>query len=105
MKIYESMVICRSSVRSLGHRCTKKQTGDIMSYLLHSPPPPESFNKYVQLTGCTKYKRPATVSDDTPLLHLLSYSVDGEQGSDLLYTVILDIVSVWCYRALHGRGG
>ena len=56
-----------------------------------------SFNKYVQLTGCTKYKRPATVGDDTPLLHLLSYSVDGEQGSDLLYTVIMDIVRHACH--------
>ena len=46
------------------------------------------------LTGCTRYKRPSTVSDETPLLHLLSYSVDGEQGSDLLYTVIVDIVSI-----------
>lgn len=53
----------------------------------------DSFNEYVQLTGCTKYKRPVTVSDDTPLLRLLSYSVDGEQGSDLLYAVIVDIVS------------
>ena len=48
---------------------------------------------FQQLTGCTKYKRPVTVGDDTPLVHLLSYSVDGEQGSDLLYAVISDIVS------------
>lgn len=53
----------------------------------------DAFNKYVQLTGCTKDKRPMIVGDDTPLIHLLSYSVDGEQGSDLLYTVITDIVS------------
>ena len=75
-------------------RCTKKQLGTLCLNCYILPASPESFNKYVQLTGCTKYKRPATVSDDTPLLHLLSYSVDGEQGSDLLYTVILDIVSV-----------
>ena len=52
------------------------------------------FNDYVRLTGCTHNKRPLTVGDDTPLIHLLSHSVDGEQGSDLLYTVIVDIVSV-----------
>ena len=53
-----------------------------------------AFNDYVRLTGCTRSKRPLTVGDDTPLIHLLSHSVDGEQGSDLLYTVIVDIVSV-----------
>lgn len=52
------------------------------------------FNRYVHLTGCTKHKRPTSLSDDTPVLHLLSYSVDGKQGSDLLYCVIDDIVCV-----------
>lgn len=52
-----------------------------------------AFNDYVHLTGCTRSKRPATIGDDTPLLHLLSYFVDGEQGNDLLYCVIADVVS------------
>ena len=56
-----------------------------------------AFNDYVRLTGCTRSKRPLTVGDDTPLIHLLSHSVDGEQGNDLLYTVIVDIVSVCTY--------
>lgn len=56
-----------------------------------------AFNDYVHLTGCTRSKRPLTVGDDTPLIHLLSHSVDGEQGNDLLYTVIVDIVSVCTY--------
>ena len=52
----------------------------------------DDFNHYVHLTGCTKHKRPMSLSDDTPVLHLLSHSVDGKQGSDLLYCVIADIV-------------
>ena len=52
-----------------------------------------AFNDYVRLTGCTRSKRPLTVGDDTPLIHLLSHSVDGEQGNDLLYTVIVDIIT------------
>jgi len=52
------------------------------------------FNDYVRWAGCTHNKRPLTVGDDTPLIHLLSHSVDGEQGSNHLYTVIVDIVRV-----------
>ena len=52
------------------------------------------FNDYAHLTGCTRNKHPVTICDDTPILHLLSYSVGGEQGNDLLYCVIADVVSL-----------
>ena len=39
-------------------------------------------------------KRPCSLSDDTPLLHLLSYSTENESGNDLLYVVISDVVSL-----------
>ena len=55
------------------------------------------FNDYVHLTGCMHNKRPLIMGDDTPLIHLLSHSVDGEQGPDLLYTVIVDIVRLCVY--------
>ena len=51
-----------------------------------------AFNDYVHLTGCTRNKRPVTISDDTAILHLFSYTMDGEQGNDLLYCVITDVV-------------
>ena len=51
-----------------------------------------AFNSYIQLTGCTNLKHPCCISDDTPLLHLLSYSTESESGNDLLYTVISDVV-------------
>lgn len=51
-----------------------------------------AFNDYIQLTGCTTLKRPCSLSDDTPLLHLLSYSTEIESGNDLLYAVITDVV-------------
>ena len=51
-----------------------------------------AFNAYVQLTGCTNLKRPCTLSDDTPIVHLLSYSTESESGNDLLYSVICDVV-------------
>lgn len=55
-----------------------------------------AFNSYVQLTGCTSSKRPCSLSDDTPLLHLLSYSTDNESGNDLLHCAILDVVIKIC---------
>ena len=51
-------------------------------------------NSYIELTGCTTMKRPCSLSDDTPLLHLLSYSTENESGNDLLYVVISDVVSL-----------
>ena len=56
------------------------------------------FNEYAYLTGCTQGKRPAVITDSTPLLHLLSYSMGGEQGNDLLYSTITDIVSYTILR-------
>ena len=38
------------------------------------------------------------IADDTPLLYLLSYSMDGEQGNDLLYCVIMDVVSAYAQQ-------
>lgn len=32
------------------------------------------------------------MGDDTAILHLLSYTVDGEEENDLLYCVITDVV-------------
>ena len=51
-----------------------------------------AFNAYVELTGCTNTKHPSSLSDDTPLLHLLSYSTENESSNDLLYAVICDVV-------------
>ena len=54
---------------------------------------PAKFNKYTYLTGCSKGKRPSVIADSTPLLHLLSFSMGGEQGRDLLFCALTDIVS------------
>ena len=51
-----------------------------------------TFNAYVELTGCTNTKHPSSLGDDTPLLHLLSYSTENESSNDLLYAVICDVV-------------
>ena len=51
------------------------------------------FNKYVYLTGCSKGKQPSVITDSTPLLHLLSFSMGGEEGRDLLFCALADIVS------------
>ena len=56
------------------------------------------FNSYVELTGCTTLKRPCSLSDDTPLLHLLSYSTENESGNDLLFAVISDVVGQCGYH-------
>ena len=56
-----------------------------------------AFNEYVHLTGCTSNKHPRVIRDDMPVLHLLSYSMDGEHGNDLLYTVISDMVRGWAW--------
>ena len=54
-----------------------------------------AFNAYVELTGCTSAKHPSSLSDDTPLVHLLSYSTEDESSNDLLYTVICDVVRTY----------
>lgn len=51
----------------------------------------DAFNDYVSLTG-VRNNRLVAIGDDTPLLHLLSYSDDKEQGNDLLYRIIVDVV-------------
>jgi len=53
--------------------------------------PVEMFNHYVQMTGCTGHLGPVTLGEDTPLLHLLSFP--SEQSTDLVFTVIKDLVS------------
>lgn len=55
-----------------------------------------TFNAYVELTGCTSTKHPSSLGDDTPLLHLLSYSTENESSNDLLYAVICDVVCISC---------
>lgn len=35
------------------------------------------------------------LEDTTPLCHVLSYSIDGNNGPDLLYVIISDIVSLF----------
>ena len=52
------------------------------------------FNEYTSLSGHHEGKRHAMLSDETPLLHMLSYKVNGEQGSDVLCCTIMDIVSL-----------
>ena len=54
-----------------------------------------TFNAYVELTGCTNTKHPSSLGDDTPLLHLLSYSTENESSNDLLYAVICDVVRMF----------
>ena len=56
-----------------------------------------TFNAYVELTGCTNTRHPSSLSDDTPLLHLLSYSTENESSNDLLYAVICDVVRMFIY--------
>ncbi len=55
-----------------------------------SLPQSELFNRYVQLTGCTGHLGPVTLGENTPLLHLLS--CPSEHNTDLLFTVIKDVV-------------
>ena len=54
----------------------------------------DMFNEYTSLSGRHEEKRHAMLSDETPLLHMLSYKVNGEQGSDVLCCTIMDIVSL-----------
>ena len=60
-----------------------------------------TFNTYVELTGCTSTRHPSSLSDDTPLLHLLSYSTENESSNDLLYAVICDVVRIFTHSKLH----
>lgn len=60
-----------------------------------------TFNAYVELTGCTNTKHPSSLGDDTPLLHLLSYSTENESSNDLLYAVICDVVRMFITWIVH----
>ena len=66
---------------------------------------PASYNKYVEVVGrsigagaCANMKRQNRlyeITDETPIISLLSVGADSEDGMDWLYIVMKDIVC--CY--------